>query len=748
MPLGKWHREGNEKLVNGKTQGLHMGTSGELMVLGFTKDQIAEIEEGKKAGLNTSVYEKVEYLAIQMRQIRLGLMDGLNVTYYANPEYDWFQMEEIRLGLKAGLNVSCYASVTISYEKMRQLREGLMEDINLSGYIGLEAGVLKELRKSLKSKVQIIEYIRAGYDKDQLYQIRVALEKGIDIKPYLSKEFRAPSISEIARGLEKGLNVSFYAKTEYDWRQMREIRLGMEHRADFYKYRNPMFSWKQMREIRIGLENGVNVKLYASLMFPHNEMRRKRLVLLQSAYAAESGTLQQEQIGQEETKGILVNVSSQDMEAYIQVLQEEEFTRNDIIHALESRGVVKGYLHQEIDNMVEGQFRGQSILVAVGQEATVGEDGYYEFFFATDMDKKPKIMPDGSVDYKSVKWFEMVKAEQKIAYYHEATEGKEGYTVMGRVLPTRRGKEKGILVGKGFTIDDDKRTYYAGISGRVDQDGNHIEITPVLEIGEVNPYLGDIVFDGTVEIRGNVLAGGVIRASQDVVVDGFIESAVIECGGSAFLRHGVNGAGKGMVKAQGKVVGKFFEATRIYAGEGVEVNYCMNCNIETPGMLVLSETSGSLVGGNILARRGVIAHNIGNHVGVKTYIKMGVDDEFQKKLLKLEWKMADVQKEINILQNAYKEFQIKYPPEVRNSMEVYLKLESAIYTKEKEREELLQEKNDLMAEFRELNEAKAVILGTLYEGTIFEICGLHWNAPTIQNTMVKRTEEGISMFAN
>ena len=127
---------------------------------------------------------------------------------------------------------------------------------------------------------------------------------------------------------------------------------------------------------------------------------------------------------------------------------------------------------------------------------------------------------------------------------------------------------------------------------------------------------------------------------------------------------------------------------------------------------------------------------------------MGVDDEFQKKLLKLEWKMADVQKEINILQNAYKEFQIKYPPEVRNSMEVYLKLESAIYTKEKEREELLQEKNDLMAEFRELNEAKAVILGTLYEGTIFEICGLHWNAPTIQNTMVKRTEEGISMFAN
>ena len=726
-----------------------MGTYGELMALGFSKDQISEIEEGRKSGIDTSVYEKVEYLAIQMRQIRLGLTEGLNVSFYANPEYDWFQMEEIRQGLKQGLNVTSYASVNIPYEKMRQLREGLAEGINLTGYIGLDAGVLKELRKSLKSKIHIIEYIRAGYDKDQLYQIRVALEKGIDIKPYLLKEYRAPSIGEIAKGLEKGLNVSFYAKPEYDWRQMREIRLGMEHRADFYKYRNPMFSWKQMREIRIGLENGVNVKLYANLMYPHNEMRRKRLILLQNVYALERGSdSETNAISLEETAGVLVNVSAGDMEAYVQVIQEEEFTRNDIIHALEAHGVVKGYLHQEIDNMVEGQFRGQSILVAVGEEAIAGQDGFYEFFFATSMDRRPKILPDGSVDYKSVKWFEVVKAEQKIAYYHEATEGKDGFTVLGRVIPSRRGKEKGILVGKGFTIDEDRKTYYAGISGRVDQDGNRIEITPVLEIGEVNPYLGDIIFDGTVEIRGNILAGSVIRATQDVVVDGFIESAVIECGGSAFLRHGVNGAGKGIVKAGGKVVGKFFEATRIVAAEGVEVNYCMNCIIETPGQLVLSETSGSLVGGQVNARRGVVAHNIGNHVGVKTHIKMGVDEEFQKKLIKLEWKMNDVQKEITILKNAYREYQLKYPPEVRNSMEVFLKLESAIYTKEKEMGELMQEKNDLTAEFRELNEAKAIITGTLYEGTTFEICGLHWKAPTIQNVMVKRTEEGVTMFAN
>ena len=42
------------------------------------------------------------------------------------------QMEEIRKGLKSGVDISLYASPDIPYEKMRQLRKGLEEGINLS----------------------------------------------------------------------------------------------------------------------------------------------------------------------------------------------------------------------------------------------------------------------------------------------------------------------------------------------------------------------------------------------------------------------------------------------------------------------------------------------------------------------------------------------------------------------------------------------------------------------------------------
>ena len=44
---------------------------------GFTPDQISEIEEGMKAGIDVSVYARKDFLAMQMRQIRKGLTDNL-----------------------------------------------------------------------------------------------------------------------------------------------------------------------------------------------------------------------------------------------------------------------------------------------------------------------------------------------------------------------------------------------------------------------------------------------------------------------------------------------------------------------------------------------------------------------------------------------------------------------------------------------------------------------------------------------
>ena len=43
-----------------------------MEVENFSQSQIKQIEEGREAGLDVSVYAKPEYAAMHMRQIRLG----------------------------------------------------------------------------------------------------------------------------------------------------------------------------------------------------------------------------------------------------------------------------------------------------------------------------------------------------------------------------------------------------------------------------------------------------------------------------------------------------------------------------------------------------------------------------------------------------------------------------------------------------------------------------------------------------
>lgn len=713
---------------------------------GFTLDQINEIQEGLELGLDTSIYAKKEFFAIQMRQIRLGMMDKLPVEVYASTAYDWFQMEEIRCGLQDGVDIMVYANPSISYDRMRQIRLGLQNGINLSKYKKLEAGVLRELRKALLSKIYIVEYIQQGYNAEQLEQIRIALEKHLNIVPYLQKEFRGVSIREIREGLEKGLDVSCYAKLDFSWQQMREIRLGMENRVDVSYYANPLYEWQQMQEIRLGLENGIDITAYYTLMYTATDMRRMRLALQQNntPYIFDG-----EQSHFESFEGISVTISSDEMEALVYVEDSDKLTKAQVMKALELSGVKRGIMESDIDKLLRGKFKSKTMKVAKGKPATEGSDGWYEFFFKTELDRQPKLMPDGSVDFSEIQWYELVQAGQRIALYHDAEMGTAGFTVTGRALPARRGREQSVLTGKGFTLLEDNRTYTASVSGRIELDGNCIDIDKTLTIEEVSLATGNITFDGSVYVSGNVGVGAVIQATGDVVVNGYVESATIESSeGSIFIKQGVNGNAVGYIKAAVDVSGKFFESCRVYAGNEIRAGYCLNCDLYSENRIVVSGKNGQVAGGTAYAKISMDMTCAGNRVGIATKIRLGVNDEISGQKDDVEERIAETNKQLDILRNAYADFHEKYPPEVRNTMDMYLKVESAIFAKEKEMDMLMQYKMDMENEMKAVKNAHAVIHDTLYEGTVFEINGKHWAATQSRNVKVRRAEGRVVVQRN
>jgi uncharacterized protein (DUF342 family) len=731
----------------------------ELLEAGFASDQISEIDEGRREGLDTSVYERTEYFAIQMRQIRFGMLEGLKIEYYADPSYDWFQMEEIRKGLKNNQDVSIYAYPDIPYDTMHQIRKGLEEGMNLYRYRNLKAGVLKQFRKAVASGVNIVKYIKDGYDTEQLREIRLALEKGLDVEPYLQKEFRGAAIAEIAKGLERGVDVNIYASINYSWQQMREIRLGLENRVDVTPYLSTFYSAVQMKEIRLGLESGIDVSSYRSLMYTPTEMQKRRLALLNNI--PEENKQEHRLYPKKGRKAaadklltglISVSISEDEMEAHVRIEKTGTgITEKAIINTLHGCGIKEGIIAGAVKKAAEALNSNPTdtpILIARGAAPTDGRDGWYEFFFDSQENNSPKLTEDGSVDYQNTEWFDMVEKGQKIAFYHEAGIGIDGYTVSGRVLPAKRGHEKSLLTGRGFMLMPDKKTYLAVDDGKIERHDDCLDVSRMLVIDDMTIASEEIDFDGSVYVKGNVGSGTVLKATEDVYVDGFVESAHIECGGSVVLKMGANACGNGLIRADKDVTGKFFESISVYAGGNIYANYCMNSELQAEGSVIINGASGILVGGTTSAGRGITAHNVGNHVGLPTYIRLGASEKLIKMRSQITEDINEARKELIFLHNAYNDFRRKYSPEIRNTMEMYLKIESAIFTKEKQIKELDEASVGIDRDIKELEDIKAVINGTLYEEVTIEVNGIPWHAKKFKNVTVKKENGKVLVYSN
>lgn len=697
----------------------------------FEEDQINEIKLGKAAGVDTALYADPKYLAIQMRQIRLGLMEYLAVETYADPEYDWFQMEEIRKGLRDKVDIGLFARKEIPYEKMRQIRKGLKKGINLSDALHLEADVLEQFRLAQEEQLDIGGYIAEGYGARQLFEIRLAMKAGLDMKPYLIREYIGPSLAEIRKGLASGVDVSVYAKMEYSWRQMRELRLGMENRIEIQKYSSSLYSWQQMREIRTGLQQGLDVSDYGRLRYTAREMRKRRMALL-GDICQEEQVLTKELIKAED---IEVEISTNSMEAYARVLVKDKVvTRERLVEILEHHGIKAGIQESALETLMKGEDEKKPVLVARGQIPRKGADGWYECFFRTIINRRPKILKDGSADYQNVEWFETVKEGQKLAYYHNAEEGTDGYTISGKSIPAQRGTEKPLLVGKGFKMEADRKTYIATVTGMVMMTDTTLEISRHMEVDDVTMATGNIYFDGSLHIKGNVESGVEVKCSEDLEIDGNVGAATIICGGNILLKKGMNAAGHGLIQSEKGIVSRFFEAVKVEAKEDIQVNKSLNSQLYAGGMII---SSSILAGGVACAEKGFRITNVGNGIGLHTALKIGFSEQVQQELNRIHNIVCDSEQELRMLQNSYKDMLAKYPPEVRNGMEMFLKLEKAIVTKQKQMEDL---RKLIDSHYARIKEAKVVIGGRAHEGAFVEISGRRWQAGNQYNIVVRNNE--------
>ena len=136
-------------------------------------------------------------------------------------------------------------------------------------------------------------------------------------------------------------------------------------------------------------------------------------------------------------RGAVVRISQDSMEAYLTLQPPEAgegYTLSELVRYIRTQRVTNGIDEAAIQEMIDGGVYMRDVCIAKGQPPVNAENGRYELHFNPDVDGKPKVKEDGSIDYWSIRTVEMVKEGQTIATYYPPTEAVNGMNVSGKPI--------------------------------------------------------------------------------------------------------------------------------------------------------------------------------------------------------------------------------------------------------------------------------------------------------------------------
>lgn len=455
-------------------------------------------------------------------------------------------------------------------------------------------------------------------------------------------------------------------------------------------------------------------------------------------------------LGMEKDK-IQIRISYDNMAAYMKLAipdEENPYTMEMLLTALERKGVVAGIDREKLVSILENKLYTREEQVAAGKAPIEGHDGFYEFKFNKDLNRKPKVLPDGSVDYFSMNIIAVVNEDDVIALYNNCEQGEDGYNVKGATIAAKRCKELSPLKGKGFRRSEDGQVYYANETGKIDFVGDRLIISPVYEVsGDTDIHTGNIDFAGDVLIHGAVRTGMSIRAKGTVTIEGVVENATIEAGHDVILKSGLMGNSVASITTKGNLYAKFVEYANLNVAGFVNAEVLLGCNVECGKKIIITGTKGYLIGGNTVAIGGIEANDIGNEMEVKTNIEVGVDSKWYRRLKILERKIATTTHNIELLDEKIREIdhinsqktlieKPKSDPRKVSLLRMKIRESSTLQIDREERDEI----NEIV---ERAEGAKVVVHGEVHPGTMIKIDEIHHEVKDVQYSVefIKYTDK-------
>lgn len=400
--------------------------------------------------------------------------------------------------------------------------------------------------------------------------------------------------------------------------------------------------------------------------------------------------------------------------------------KDELLKALEDKKIAKDFINEEeLDRIFNEYVFEQVVLIAEGKYKKDGVNGKVKYFFKTDISEHLKEDDKGRVDFKEINLIQQVKKGEVVAELVPPEKGADGITVTGEIVRAKDGKQTNLPAGINTEISESNpNRLIASIDGSVALKRKKVTVDPVVVIeGDIDFSTGNVNYNGSVVIKGDIKAGFTVQSEGDVTVNGIVEDAVIEAKESVILKSGFIGRGTGRIKAGGDVILPFAENQHIYSGKNVIVSDALlHCTIEADEKVNVSGNKG-VIGGSIFARDSIEVQSAGSPTYTKTVLSVGMKRKTREKMEQFEVDLKNNKTNIEKIDKAVlllekiKLLKRTLPP---NKQEQYNNLLAAKKKLLEEKNALAKTKKELYDVFEHLKKAVIRVRQQTYPGVSIE----------------------------
>jgi uncharacterized protein len=324
---------------------------------------------------------------------------------------------------------------------------------------------------------------------------------------------------------------------------------------------------------------------------------------------------------------IEVTASDDGMTGFIKLIKQGEnpppVTREQLMAALQENRIVYGIKEYSVEKLAARPIYNIKIEIAKGVPAVYGQDGTITFYVQRDSEYRPEINMEGTIDYKNLDYFQMIKKGQTLAEITKETEGTEGMNIFGGAVPTRNGKVPNTPVGKNTHLIEDDTLLVSDCDGVIRFSRDTIDVSDMLKInGNVDQLTGNINFTGDVNIEGDVSDGFTVKSGGNVIIKGVVEDAAIEAIGNVHISKGINGGGTNSIYVGGNLKCKYIEHANIHVEGNISADYIIDSNVTCMGNIELGGSRELVVGGEVRVLGELRAKDIGSESERTTRIEV------------------------------------------------------------------------------------------------------------------------------